>query len=285
VSADYFKALGLAILRGRDFTAVEETSDSAPRVAIVDEPLAHSLFGNDNPIGQQIALPHRDGDTPADNDPMQIVGVVPGIRDDLFQREPAPHIYVPAGMHYRATTHIHVRRAAQGPGDAAVLDMIRRELNAVDPRLPVVELTTMSGFHQRGLLLWVIRAAGRTLTAFGAVALMLAAIGVYGVISYLASRRTHEFGVRLALGATRSDILGLVFRESIRTTGVGLLIGFPLALTVAMLLRSAIYGIRPWDPAVLLGAPAVLVAAAALATYLPARRATRTTAMDALRAE
>lgn len=283
VSGGYFKALGLPILRGRDFSAAEETSNVAPRVAMVDEPLAHLLFGSDNPIGQQIALPHREGDTPQDNAPMQIVGVVPGIRDDLFQREPAPHLYVPAGMRYRAATHIHVRRAANGPGDAQVLDMIRRELTAVDPRLPVMELTTMSGFHQRGLLLWVIRAAGRTLTAFGAVALLLAAIGVYGVMSYLASRRTHEFGVRLALGATRGDILWLVFRESIRTTSVGLLIGFPLALTVALLLRSAIYGISAWDPVVVLGAPGVLVAAAALATYLPARRATRTTAMDALR--
>jgi len=285
VSADYFKAVALPMLRGRDFTGAEESSAATPRVAIVDEPLARSLFGNDNPIGQQIVLPHRDGDTPADNLPMQIVGVVPGIRDDLFQQEPAAHLYVPAGRRYRAATHIHVRSAANGPGDAQVLDMIRRELNAVDPRLPIVELTTMSGFHQRGLLLWVIRAAGRTLSAFGAVALVLAAIGVYGVMSYLASRRTHEFGVRLALGATRRDILWLVFAESVRTTGVGLLIGFPAALALAMLLRSAIYGIRPWDPAVLLAAPGALVAAAALATYLPARRATRTTAMDALREE
>jgi ABC-type antimicrobial peptide transport system permease subunit len=166
-----------------------------------------------------------------------------------------------------------------------VLDLVRRELTAVDARLPIVELTSMSGFHERGLLLWVIRAAGRTLTAFGAVALLLAAIGVYGVMSYLASRRTHEFGVRLALGASRRDILWLVFREGIRTTSVGLLIGFPLALGLAMLLRSAIYGISPWDPAVMLVAPAVLIAAAMLATYLPARRATRATAMDALRAE
>jgi len=283
ISAAYFKAIGLPLLRGRDFTAAEETSGSAPRVAIVDEPLARALFGNENPIGEQIVLPHRDGDTPADNAPMQIVGLVPGIRDDLFQSEPAAHLYVPASVRYRATAHIHVRRAANGPGDAQVLDMIRRELAAVDPRLPVVELATMSGLHQRGLLLWVIRSAGRTLTAFGVVALLLAGIGVYGVMSYLASRRTHEFGVRLALGATRRDILWLVFREGIRTTGVGLLIGFPLALALAMLLRSAIYAVSPWDPAVIVVAPVVLIAAAALATYLPARRATRTTAMDALR--
>jgi predicted permease len=285
ISADYFRALGLPILRGRDFIAAEESSPSAPRAAVVDVPLARSLFGNDNPIGQQIALPHGVGDTPADNAPMQIVGLVPGIRDDLFQREPAGHLYVPTGIRYRAATHIHVRRAANGAGDAQVIDLIRRELRAVDPRLPVVELTTMAEFHQRGLLLWVIRAAGGALSAFGAVALALAAIGMYGVMSYLSSRRTHEFGVRLALGATRRDILWLVFRDGIRATGVGLLIGFPLALALAMLLRSAIYGISPWDPAVILVAPLVLVAAAALATYLPARRATRTSAMEALRAE
>ncbi len=285
VTADYFKALGLPIIRGRDFTHVEESSASAARAAIIDEPLARALFGSENPVGQQVMLPPRDGDKPADSLPMQVVGVVPGLRDDLFQREPEAHLYVPAGMRYRATAHIHVRRAANGPGDRQVLDLVRRELTAVDARLPIVELTSMSGFHERGLLLWVIRAAGRTLTAFGAVALLLAAIGVYGVMSYLASRRTHEFGVRLALGASRRDILWLVFREGIRTTSVGLLIGFPLALGLAMLLRSAIYGISPWDPAVMLVAPAVLIAAAMLATYLPARRATRATAMDALRAE
>jgi predicted permease len=285
ITADYFKALGLPILRGRDFTHVEESSASAARSAIIDEPLARALFGNENPVGQQVMLPPRDGDKPVDNLPRQVVGVVPGIRDDLFQRDPEAHLYVPAGVRYRATAHIHVRRAANGPTDGQVLDLVRRELSAVDPRLPIVQLTTMSGFHQRGLLLWVIRAASRTLTAFGAVALLLAAIGIYGVMSYLASRRTHEFGVRLALGATRRDILWLVLREGIRTTGVGLVIGFPLALALAMVLRSAIYGISPWDPAVILVAPVVLIAAAMLATYLPARRATRATAMDALRAE
>ncbi len=285
VTADYFKAIGLPIVRGRDFTAAEESSSTPARVAIVDEPLARSLFGGDNPVGQQVMLPPRDGDKPSDNLPMLIVGVVPGIRDDLFEREPDAHLYVPAGSRYRATAHLHVRRAATGPPDGQLLDVIRRELAAVDPRLPIVELTTMAGFHERGLLLWVIRAAGRTLTAFGAIALLLAAIGVYGVVSYLAARRSHEFGIRLALGATGRDILWLVFRESIRTTGVGLLIGFPLALALAMVLRSAIYGISPWDPVVMLVAPGVLVAAAGLATYLPARRATRATPLDALRAE
>jgi predicted permease len=285
ISADYFRAIGLPVLRGRDFTRAEESPASVPRVAIIDEPLARALFGADNPVGQQVMLPSREGDTAADNAPMEVVGLVPGIRDNLVTREPAAHVYVPAGVRYRATAHFHVRRAAEGPADGQILDMVRRELQTVDARMPIVELTTAAGFHERGLLLWVIRAAGRTLSAFGGVALLLAAIGVYGVMSYLASRRTHEFGVRLALGATRRDILWLVFREGIRTTVVGLLLGFPLAFTLARLLRNAIYGISPWDPAVMVAAPAVLVAAAALATYLPARRATRATPLDALRAE
>ena len=285
ISSEYFKALGLPILRGRDFTRTEEWSAAAARVAIIDEPLARALFGAEDPVGQSVFLPSREGDKPDDDTPMQVVAVVPGIRDDLFQQEPASHLYVPAGVRYRAATHIHVRRAANGPSDAQLLDTIRRELNAVEPRLPIVELTTMKGFHERGLLLWLIRAAGRTLTAFGAVALMLAAIGVYGVMSYVASRRTHEFGVRLALGATRRDIVWLVFREGMTTTAAGLLIGLPMALALALVLRSAIYGISPWDPAVVLVAPALLVAAAALATWLPARRATATTPLEALRAE
>jgi ABC-type antimicrobial peptide transport system permease subunit len=108
---------------------------------------------------------------------------------------------------------------------------------------------------------------------------------VYGVKSYLVSYRTREIGIRMALGAHRGDILWLVLREGARTTTIGLLIGFPLALGVAVLLRGAIFGVSPFDPAVIVLAPAILVAAAALATYVPARRATRVTPLDALRAE
>lgn len=284
VTADYFKAVGLAILHGRDFTSAEEAATSAPHVAIVDEPLVRLLFGNENPLGQQVMIPRRGSDLPTDeNEPMTIVGVVPGIRDELFAREPAAHLYVPPGTHYRGTMHLHVRVAAAA--DAEMLGAIRRELRAVDDRLPVVELRTMREFHDRGLLLWVIRAAGRTLSGLGGLALLLAAIGVYGVKSYIVSQRTREIGIHLALGASPRDIVWMLLRDGARMTVAGVAIGFPLAVILGRLLSVAIFEVSPFDPLVLTLAPLVLVGAAALATYLPACRGMRVSPLDALRTE
>jgi len=138
VTADYFKAIGLTILRGRDFTRAEETSASAAHVAIIDEPLARLVFGNDDPLGQPLIVPPRGNDAPtAENEPMIVVGVVPGIRDGLLDRDPAAHLYVPPATHYRGTMHLHVRTA--GGVDGEMLSAIRRELRAVDDRLPVVD--------------------------------------------------------------------------------------------------------------------------------------------------
>jgi len=208
VSAGYFNTLGLPILRGRDFTAVEERARSDSRVAIVDEPLARRLFPDEDPVGQQVILPPQRGDAaPAAPDVIAIVGIVPGIRDDLFERELAPHIYVPAGADYRGTMHIHARMA-RGSADE-VLGTIRRELRALDDRLPVTELRTMQEFHDRGLLLWVIRTAGRTLSGLGGLALLLAVVGVLRreVICRLAAhtRDRHPAGARREAARHRVD--------------------------------------------------------------------------------
>jgi len=217
---------------------------------------------------------------------MQVVGVVPGLRDKLFDRAPAPHIYVPSGPNYRASMNLHVRVArTDATAEAPMLGAIRRELQAADSRLPIVDLTTMRGFHDRGIVLWAIRAAGRLLTSFGALALLLAAVGVYGVKSYIVSRRTREIGIRMALGATRRDVLWLVLRQGAMLTAVGLAIGFPLAVLVGQALGRLLFDVSPLDPLVFTLAPAILALAAALASYLPARRATRITPLDALRSE
>lgn len=284
VTADYFKAVGLPIVRGRDFTRTEEVSGAIRRVTIIDEPLARRLFPNEDPLGQLLMIPVRGTERLTDeNEPMTIVGIVPGIRDELFEREPAAHLYVPASIRHRGTMHLHVRTAG-GP-EREVLTAIRRELRAVDDRLPVVELRTMREFHDRGLLLWVIRAAGRTLSGLGGLALLLAVIGVYGVKSYVVSQRTREIGIRLALGASPSDIVWMLLRDGARMTLVGVAIGFPLALVLGRLLSVAIVEISPFDPIVLTLAPLVLSAAAALATYLPARRGMQVSPLEALRTE
>src|SRR6185295_11837371 len=154
VTADYFKAIGLPILRGRDFTPAEETSASKARVAIIDEPLARLLFDREDPLGQPLVIPPRANRAPTDeNDPLTIVGIVPGVRDGLTDREPAAHLYVPPTTRYRGTMHLHVRTA--GANDGEMLNAIRREIRAVDDRLPVVDLRTMQDFHNRGLSLWV----------------------------------------------------------------------------------------------------------------------------------
>jgi len=284
VTGGYFKAVGLPIVRGRDFTAVEETSPSAALVAIIDEPLARRLFPNQDPLGEQLVTPPRPGVWPAaDNEPMSIVGIVPGIRDWVTDRDPAPHLYVAAGSHYRGVMNIHVRTAGGSNGE--LLTAIRRQLRAVDDRLPVVELRTMQDFHDRGLVLWVIRAAGRTLIGLGMLALLLAAVGVYGLKSYVVSQRTREIGIRLALGARPADIARLLFLDGARMTMIGLAIGFPLAVILGRLLSAEFFDTDSFDPIVLTLAPLVLAAAAALATYLPARRGMRISPLDALRME
>ncbi|OLE59340.1 MAG: hypothetical protein AUG74_16810 [Bacteroidetes bacterium 13_1_20CM_4_60_6] len=179
--------------------------------------------------------------------------------------------------------NIHVRTA--GGSDGELLTAIRRQLRAVDDRLPVVELRTMQDFHDRGLVLWVIRAAGRTLIGLGMLALLLAAVGVYGLKSYVVSQRTREIGIRLALGARPADIARLLFLDGARMTMIGLAIGFPLAVILGRLLSAEFFDTDSFDPIVLTLAPLVLAAAAALATYLPARRGMRISPLDALRTE
>jgi len=241
------------------------------------------LFPGEEPLGQQLWIPPRsDAARTADNDPMTIVGIVPGIRDDLTERQPIAHLYVPAAKRYRGPMHIHVRTSS---GDAEMLAAIRRELRAVDSRLPVTELRTMREFHDRGLVLWVIRAAGRTLLGLGALALLLAAIGVYGVKSYVVAQRTREIGIRLALGASPREIAWMLLRDGARMTLVGVAIGLPFAIALGRLLSVAIFEVSPYDPLVLTMAPLVLAGAAALATYLPARRGMRVSPLEALRVE
>jgi predicted permease len=167
IGHDYFRALNLPMVRGREFTEAEEMSATAPRVAIVDERFARKLFGADDPIGQMIRYSARPGETTKNGgEPMEIVGIAAPIRDNLFDREAGPAVYEPWGRNYRGNMFLHVRAARAG-AEADLLAAIRREMRAYDPMLPVLEATTMHAFHDRSIELWAVKAGGRLFLIFG----------------------------------------------------------------------------------------------------------------------
>jgi predicted permease len=287
IGADYFRALGLPMLRGREFTAAEEMSSTPPRVAIIDDRLAAVLFQNEDPLGQVIRL-SRQGDSlvPGDTEPMTVVGVAPAVREEVVNRAPLAHVYVPWGRHYRAGMHLHIRSTASGDGALGpLMSTIRSELRASDAALPVLQITTMQRFHDRSLVLWGVRAGGQMLTVFGVLALTLAVVGVYGVKAYIVSQRTREIGIRIALGATGRDVQWLLLKEAVVLTAAGIALGLPVALLLGRALGSMLFSVSAADPLVFIGTPAVLAAASMMASYLPSRRAVRIEPTSALRAQ
>jgi predicted permease len=286
IGADYFKALGLRMIRGREFTAAEEENAGGPRVSIIDDVLAARLFPNEDPVGQTIRFVGSPSDPNADREPMLIVGVAPTMKEELMSKGAVPHVYVPYGRNFRSGMNLHVRTAhGDDVSMAAMLDTLRREFRAADARLPVLELTTFRRFHENSLELWALNTAGRMFMLFGLLALGLAVAGVYGVRSYLVSRRTSEFGIRMALGARPGDLTRLVMRESTGLTLAGLACGLPLAFGAGKLLAAVIYDVSPFDPFVFIVAPLTLAGAAMVASYIPARKAGRVDPLSALRTQ
>ena len=297
IGNDYFRTLGVPVLRGRDFTTAEVANTGKPAIVIIDEPLARALFPGQEPVGQHIrfardeeALPVQAAGVVAnarrEANTMEIVGVVGGLRHDLFDRAPVAHVYLPFGGAYRTTGHFHVALASPGRGsEAAVLQAIRREITTLDSRLPVLAIQTLERHRATSILYWIVKAGANVFSVFGVVAAFLAVVGLYAVKAYVVSRRTREIGIRMALGSTHLGVIWLVLREGVGLTAVGLGIGILIALGIGQLVGSMLYRVSPYDPQVL-GLSALLLAGAALvACYLPARRATSVTPMKALRTE
>lgn len=281
VGADYFDTLRLPVQRGRGFTPGEEQSATGALIAVIDEPLSRRLFGDDDPIGQRVQL-QRSRDRH-----FEVVGVVRGVRQDLFDKTPVPHIYLAIGQNYRGSMHLHVRAAAGGTEAAlaSLLGTVRQQVRLADPGVPLDNLRTLQQHRDGSIALWAVNTGARLFSVFGGVALLLALIGVYGVKSYVVSRRTREIGIRMALGATSSNVLWLVLRESLALTVSGLGLGLLIAWGVAKAVSGMLYEVSAIDPVVFGVAPLVLGAAATAASYLPARRATRIVPVRALRAE
>src|SRR5512136_2450147 len=284
ISADYFRSLGLTMRRGREFTAQEAEGTAVRRVAIIDEPLARRLFPSpgENPVGQYVRVTAGRDRYEA---PVEIIGVAPGLRDDLFEPSVSPHIYVPFSARTQTWMNYHVRLAAGGPDESAMLETIRREVRAFDERLPVLTMTTLKSFGDRSIFLWVFRAAARVFTAFGLSALLLALVGIYGVNAYVVARRTREIGIRVALGATAGGVVRLMLRDTAVVALAGIAVGLGLSVALGYGLSSMLYEVSATDPLALTVEPLLLAAAAAAAALVPTWRATRESPVEALRRE
>ena len=280
VTADYFTTLGLRMVQGREFTAAEEASVGGTIPVIIDVTLAERLFANENPVGQFLQYGADSGT--ADSKPMVIVGLAPAVKHGLLTNRPEGHVYVPSGAADWTRMFVYARAAAPQTGDT-IARSVREQLRAADANLAVTFVKNFRAHHEGSPKMWILRAAAKMFLTLGLAGTFVAVLGLYGVRSYLVSRRTREFGVRMAIGASPADVLRLVVRESLAITVVGLTIGLGLAMLLGWGLRAAIYQISPLDPVTLGGATGILAIASLAASIIPARRAAHVLPMTALR--
>ena len=266
----YFEAVGTRINKGRNFTKAD--GPEGPRVALVNEAFAARYFNGQESVGQQFKIDN--------GKPVEIIGVVANIMNDDFDDKAEPDMYVPYAQDSRRTMSLVVRASAD---PAALASAIRGEVSAVDKTLPVFNIKLMrEAISER---MSPKRLAALMLGFFALIALLLATVGIYAVMSYAVSQRTHEIGIRMALGAAPRDIFKLVVGQGLAQTVIGLLLGLALSFAVTRAMSQMLYGVTPTDPVTFAAISLLLAAVALLACYVPARRATRVDPMVALRHE
>jgi predicted permease len=273
VSPGYFRTMGTPLLAGRDFTATDV--QGSPEVAIVNETMARQYFGRENPIGRRFGwIPHEAAK-------IEIVGVVKDARYDSLRETSPPMVY--QSFAQRAGNPDFIQTRVAGASVFGNMADLRSAIKAVDGRLPILETTTMGAEVDRSLS--QERLVARLAGAFGLLALTLAALGLYGVVSYAVTRRTSEIGLRIALGGQLRHIKQLVLRETIVLSLTGIVAGILGAAAAQGLIATQLFGLTPTDPTVLAGSAAVLLAVGAVAGFIPARRASKIEPLVALRYE
>lgn len=288
VSMHFLESVGVPVIRGRNFT--EQDTNAAPQVALVNETFANRFFPNQNPIGQHFGI-----DDPRYSGAFEIVGEF----SDFKMNNPKSRV---RSVFLRPVTQTYtgyqepIMTSTEANSmfmDAMIIGfnspqqdaegLIRHTLAGIDPNLNIIDLHTFSSqvagnFTQERLI-------SRLSSLFGILALILASVGLYGVMSYFVARRTSEIGIRMALGATRSSVVGMVMRGAMGQILIGLVLGIPAALYAGYLMKAMLYGVESYDPMALLGAPLMLVICAAIAGFVPAQRAASVEPMNALRTE
>jgi putative ABC transport system permease protein len=272
ISPDYFHVMRIPLLKGRAFGGADGRDTQS--VIIVNESFAQMAFRARDPLAQRISF----GPPPAPRS--EVVGVVADTRDDTLEREPIPEIYVPY-LQQPSFSMTLVLRTANTP--RALVRPVRGAIAGIDKNQPLSEATTMDEVLAGSVA--PRRFQMLLLGLFAMLALVLAAVGIYGVVSYSCSQRVHEFGIRMALGAERGDLLGMVIRQGAKLALIGVCVGLGGALLLTRFLSSMLYAVKPTDPLTLAGVSLILAAVALLASYIPARRATKVDPMVALRYE
>ncbi len=274
VGPGYFETLGIRILRGRPFNARDDASSAT--VAIVNQQFADTLWPGENAIGRRFGI--------AGTNPQwfEVVGVTPTGKYWSVYEAPRPFIYLPLKQHYASLRVLHVQaRSAPENVTASVLTAIAE----LEPRLPLYDVQSMRQALGGGYGFFLARLSAISATLFGVLGLVLALVGLYGVVAFITSQRTHEFGVRLALGAHRNDILGLVLKDGLKLVALGLVSGLLIALAGSAFLGSLLFGVSARDPLTFMGITPLLALAALAACLIPAWRATRTNPLETLRME
>jgi predicted permease len=273
IRENFFDTLEIPRLRGRGFTARDDAR--APRVAIVNQAFARKYFAGEDPLGKRV----REGD---DSPELEIVGVVGDTKYDSQRNAIEPLLFTPWQQEVPSIGEMgFILRTAAEP--TALTETVRRVVRGLDANLPITEVGTQEARSKATLSRE--RLYARLLTFFGAIALSLAAIGLYGVLGYSVAQRTSEIGIRMALGARGPQVVRMIVLQGLQPTLAGLIFGLAASLAVGRLLANLVYGVGTSDPATLAVVAAVLVAVASLAALLPARRAARVDPMTALRTE
>ncbi len=274
VTPGYFRAMQIPLLRGREFNDADKKD--SPRVAIVDQWAAQKYWPNDNPVGKLIKLEEKEP-------PFEIVGVVGSVERGIVIKlliGEVGQVYLPFAQIPKPMISLVVR---SGMNPDALIPSVRDAVNGVDNSQPIFDVQTLAAARKANEV--PQRLAALVLSGFGFVALLLATIGIYGVVAYTVGQRTREIGIRVALGAQARDVLGLVLRQGLVLTGVGVVIGLVGALLLTRVLSSLHFGVQASDPAVYLLVVALFVTVSLLATWIPARRAMRVDPLVALRYE
>lgn len=265
----YFAAMGIPILKGRAFTVQDDTL--APRVIIVNERFAQRFFKDGDALGRTLKTGRQE---------RTIVGIVPTGKYKSLGEDPTAYMYFPEAQRWSAELTLHIRTAGS---PTAIVPTLRSEVAALDPAMPLSNVRTMEQYLGTALL--PARLTGSVLGIFGLLGLLLAAVGMYGVMAYSVAQRTREIGIRMAIGAAHGQVLSLVMRQGMTLVGIGAVIGLAGAFGASRLVRGLLIGGQAVDPLTFIGVPLILLAVSALAIWVPARRAGAVNPVTAIKSE